>query len=396
MSRQDAIAVINAGSSSIKFAVFNADGVRLERMLAGSIRDIATQSPRFIVKNGAGEVLKTRAWEQGSALGHDEALAYLLETVPAMLQEHRICAVGHRVVHGGERYSVPVRVDAGVLRELETLIPLAPLHQPHNLALIRRLLATTPDLPQIACFDTAFHHTQASVERAFALPREITGRGVRRYGFHGLSYEYIASVMVEHDPRLAGRVVVLHLGNGASMCAMRDGSSVANTMGFTALDGLPMGTRCGALDPGVLLYLMAELKMEQSQLQTMLYQKSGLLGVSGISGDMRTLETSDAAGAREAIALFVHAIKRQLGALAATLGGLDGIVFTAGIGENSVLVREQVCRDAAWLGLELDEAANRAGSGRISTASSAVSAWIIPTDEELMIARHTSRLTVER
>lgn len=390
-----AIAVINAGSSSIKFAVFNAHGPKLERMIAGSIRNIGAESPRFIVKNSAGNVLKTWTWEQGTSLGYDEALAYLIETVPAMIQGHRICAVGHRVVHGGDRFSAPVRVDADVLRELDTLIPLAPLHQPHNLALIRRLLAITPDLPQIACFDTAFHHTQSKVERAFALPRDITERGVRRYGFHGLSYEYIASVMVEHDPALAGRVVVLHLGNGASMCAMLDGKSVANTMGFTALDGLPMGTRCGDLDPGVVLYLMAELKMDQFHVETMLYRQSGLLGVSGVSSDMRTLEASNVVGAKEAIELFVHAIKRQLGALTATLGGLDGIVFTAGIGENSVLVRERVSRDASWLGLELDEEANRAGSGRLSTASSAVSAWIIPTDEELMIAQHTSQLIAD-
>ncbi|MFS8136762.1 MAG: acetate/propionate family kinase [Thermomonas sp.] len=395
---QNAIAVINAGSSSIKFAVFNANGPELERMLAGSIRDIGAESPRFIVKNAAGDVLKTRVWErgeQGTSLDHDEALAYLMQTVPTMLQGHRICAVGHRVVHGGERFSAPVQVDAEVLGELEALIPLAPLHQPHNLALIRKLLTTIPDVPQIACFDTAFHHTQSSVERAFALPREITERGVRRYGFHGLSYEYIASVMVEHDPALAGRVVVLHLGNGASMCAMLDGKSVATTMGFTALDGLPMGTRCGALDPGVVLYLMAELKMDPSQIEDMLYRQSGLLGVSGISSDMRTLETSDAADAKEAIDVFVHAIKRQLGALAATLGGLDGIVFTAGIGENSVLIRERVCRDAAWLGVELEEQANLAGSGRISTASGSASAWIIPTDEELMIAQHTNRLIAD-
>jgi acetate kinase len=389
---QDAIAVINAGSSSIKFAVFNAHDPGLERLLTGSIRDIGADSPRFIVKNAAGDMMKTRVWEQGTSLDYDEALAYLMQTVPDMFQGHRIGAVGHRVVHGGERFSAPVRVDVGVLHELETLIPLAPLHQPHNLALIRRLLATKPNLPQIACFDTAFHHTQSKVERAFALPRKITERGVRRYGFHGLSYEYIASVMLEHDPALAGRVVVLHLGNGASMCAMLDGKSIATTMSFTALDGLPMGTRCGTLDPGVVLYLLTELKMNSSQVEDMLYRQSGLLGVSGISGDMRTLETSDVAAAKEAIDLFVHSIKRQLGALAATLGGLDGIVFTAGIGENSVLVRERVCRDSAWLGVAIDEAANRAGCTRISTGSSPVSAWIVPTDEELMIAQHTSRL----
>lgn len=389
---QDAIAVINAGSSSIKFAIFEEQSAELQRVIAGSIRDIGTPSPRFIVKDNAGEVLQARQWEQGTQLSQDDAIAFLFEMLPAHIKDHRLRAIGHRVVHGGEHYVAPVRVDAEVLASLETLIPLAPLHQPHNLALIRTLLATAPDLPQIACFDTAFHHTQPSVERAFALPRDITERGVRRYGFHGLSYEYIASVMVQHDPALAGRVVVLHLGNGASMCAMQGGKSVANTMGFTALDGLPMGTRCGALDPGVVLYLMQALDMDPVQIEKVLYQQSGLLGVSGISSDMRTLEANDSPGAKQAIDLFVHSIKRQLGALTATLGGLDGIVFTAGIGENSALIRERVCRDAAWLGVELDEAANRAGAGRISTAASSVSAWIFPTDEEAVIAGHTREI----
>ena len=392
---RDAIAVINAGSSSIKFAIFIEHGTTLRRMLAGSIRDIGSPAPRFMVKNAGGDVIKTQVWEQGPSLSHEAALVFLFDTVPALLAGHQVRAVGHRVVHGGERFIAPVRVDADVLHELETLIPLAPLHQPHNLAPIRNLLSIAPELPQVACFDTGFHHTQAPVERAFALPRAITERGVRRYGFHGLSYEYIASVMVAHDPALAGRVVVLHLGNGASMCAMLDRKSVANTMGFTALDGLPMGTRCGTLDPGVVLYLMSELDMDEAQVQNMLYHQSGLLGISGISSDMRTLEASNSPQAREAIDLFTHAIKRQLGALAATLDGLDGIVFTAGIGENSALVRERVCRDAAWLGLELDEAANQSGAFRISTTSSAVSAWIIPTDEEFVIAEHTRRIIDE-
>ena len=389
---QDAIAVINAGSSSIKFAVFNEQGLALRRVLAGSIRDLGTPSPRFIVKNDAGEVLEAKQWEEGTSLSLEDATTFLFDMLPAQLKGHRVRAVGHRVVHGGDHYTAPVRVDADVLRELEVLVPLAPLHQPHNLALIRTLLASEPELPQIACFDTAFHHTMSPVERAFALPRAITKRGVRRYGFHGLSYEYIAKVMEQFDPVLAGRVIVLHLGNGASMCAMQRGKSVANTMGLTALDGLPMGTRCGSLDPGVVLYLMAELRMDKEQVTNVLYRQSGLLGVSGISSDMRTLEASNSQGAKEAIDLFVHAIKRQLGALTATLGGLDGIVFTAGIGENSVLVRDRVCRDAAWLGLELDEASNHTGAGRISTASSAVSAWIIPTDEESVIAEHTRRI----
>ncbi len=385
----DAIGVVNAGSSSIKFAVFGEDGQLLRRMLAGSVRDIGTPSPRLVLKNDAGEVLEAKQWEEGTSLGHEEAIAFLLERLPVQLKGHRIRAIGHRVVHGGEHHVAPVRVDAAVLRALNGLVPLAPLHQPHNLALIRTLLSTAPDLPQVACFDTAFHQTMPWVEQAFALPPGITERGVRRFGFHGLSYDYIASVMAQRDPALAGRVVVLHLGSGASMCAMQGGKSVATTMGFTALDGLPMGTRCGTLDPGVVLYLMAELKMDHPRIQELLYQRSGLLGVSGISGDMRTLEASDATGAKDAIDLFVHAIKRQLGALTATLGGLDGIVFTAGIGENSALVRERVCRDAAWLGVELDEAANRTGESRISTTTSVVSAWVIPTDEEAVIAEQT-------
>ncbi|MEO5963123.1 MAG: acetate/propionate family kinase, partial [Thermomonas sp.] len=389
---QDAIAVINAGSSSIKFAVFDERGPELQRVLAGSIRDIGTSSARFIIKNKVGETLEAKQWEEGTPLRQADAIAFLFKVLPAHLKDYRLRAIGHRVVHGGEHYIEPVRVDAEVLATLETLIPLAPLHQPHNLALIRTLMATEPDLPQIACFDTAFHHTQSSVERAFALPRRITERGVRRYGFHGLSYEYIASVMAQRDPKLAGRVVVMHLGNGASMCAMKDGKSVSNTMGFTALDGLPMGTRCGALDPGVLLYLMSELRMDPGQIEDMLYRQSGLLGVSGISSDMRTLETSDAPNAKDAIDLFVYSIKRQLGALAATLNGLDGIVFTAGIGENSNLIRERVCRDAGWLGVKLDEAANLAGVGKITTASSAVPVWIIATDEEAVIAAHARRL----
>ncbi len=391
---QDAIAVINAGSSSIKFSVFDEQDGALRRVLAGSIKGLGASS-RFLLRGGEGRPLETKDWSEGAALSHEDAMSFLFEILPAHLQDHRVRAIGHRVVHGGERFVAPVRVGADVLSELEALVPLAPLHQPHNLAPIRTILAAAPDLPQIACFDTAFHHSQPSVERAFALPRGITERGVHRYGFHGLSYEYIASVMEQCDPALAGRVVVLHLGSGASMCAMRGGSSVANTMGFTPLDGLPMGTRCGALDPGVILYLMAELRMDVEQVQSLLYHQSGLLGVSGLSGDMRTLEASDAPRAREAIDLFVHAIKRELGALAAMLDGLDGIVFTAGIGENSVFVRERVCRDAAWLGVELDESANRAGEGRITTAASPVQAWVIPTDEERVIAGHLRRMAAD-
>ncbi len=272
-------------------------------------------------------------------------------------------------------------------------MPLAPLHQPHNLLPIRLVLKTLPEVPQVACFDTAFHRTIPAVGQANALPSQVTARGVRRYGFHGLSYEYIASVLAQHDRRAAeGRTVVLHLGNGASMCAMRAGKSVGTSMGFTALGGLPMGTRCGDLDPGVLLFLMDELKMDARAIETLLYKQSGLLGVSGISSDMRTLLVSEDPNARLAVEIFIDAIGRQLGAMAATLGGLDAVVFTAGIGEHAAPVREQVCRRAAWLGVELDPAANAAHGPRISVAASRVSAWVIPTNEELMIARHTRAL----
>jgi acetate kinase len=280
-----------------------------------------------------------------------------------------------------------------VLTALAKYIPLAPLHQPHNLEPIRTLMKRLPELPQVACFDTAFHRGQPPVAQAFALPRSITERGVIRYGFHGLSYEYIASVLPSVDARAAaGKTIVLHLGNGSSMCAMDKAASAASTMGFTACDGLPMGTRCGNLDPGVVLYLMDELKMDARAIEKLIYQQSGLLGVSGVSSDMRALLASDAAGARAAIDLYVYRVAREMGSLAAALGGLDAIVFTAGIGENSPELRERICRDAAWLGLELDADANRSGAQRVSRAGSRVSAWVIPTNEELMIARHTQQL----
>jgi acetate kinase len=288
-------------------------------------------------------------------------------------------------------FSAPVRVDAQTISRLEQYILLAPLHQPHNLAMVRLIAERSPDLPQVACFDTAFHRQQPDVAQIFALPAEITDRGVRRYGFHGLSYEYIASVL----PGLPGcteRVIVAHLGNGASMCAIKAGRSIASTMGFTAVDGLPMGTRCGAIDPGVILYLMDEMKMDARAIEKLVYQQSGLLGVSGISSDMRTLLASSDARARLAVDLFVYRIGRELGSLAAALGGLDALIFTGGIGEHAAVIRQRICEDAAWLGVMLDPLANNSGKPRISTESSAVSAWVIPTNEELMIARHTRHL----
>jgi acetate kinase len=290
-------------------------------------------------------------------------------------------------------YDAPVRVDEHVLTELERFIPLAPLHQPHNLAPIRTIAAHAPDLPQVACFDTAFHRSQAPVTQRFALPRRFHDEGVRRYGFHGLSYEFIAARMRELAPDLAaGRLVVAHLGNGASLCAMQDGRSVASTMGFTAVDGLMMGTRCGALDPGVLVYLMNEHGMDARAIEDLIYRRSGLLGVSGISSDMRTLRASTAPEAAEAIALFVHRIVREIGSLAAALGGIDGLVFTGGIGENDADTRAEVMRGCAWLGLRADEARSAQGAGRISAEDSRVAAWVISTDEERMIARHTAML----
>jgi acetate kinase len=296
-------------------------------------------------------------------------------------------------VHGGAAYAQPVRLDHRLLAALERLVPLAPLHQPHNLAPIRLLLDRAPDLPQVACFDTSFHRTNPELAQRFALPAELHDAGVRRYGFHGLSYEYIASVLPALDARAAaGRTVVLHLGNGASMCALEAGRSVASTMGFTAVDGLPMGTRCGSLDPGVMLFLMDERGMDARAIETLIYHRSGLLGVSGLSSDMRTLLASDEPRARLAIDLYVYRIRRELGSLAAALGGLDALMFTAGIGENAPAIRSRVCRDAAWLGVELDPRANEQGGPRISAAGSRVSAWAIPTNEELMIARHTRQL----
>jgi acetate kinase len=301
--------------------------------------------------------------------------------------------VGHRVVHGGLDYAEPVRVEAGVLAALEKFVPLAPLHQPHNLAPIRLLLERNPQLPQVACFDTAFHRAQPELAQMFALPKALHDEGVRRFGFHGLSYEYIASRLPGIDARAAaGRTIVLHLGNGASMCAMLGGRSVASTMGFTAVDGLPMGTRCGNIDPGVILYLMDVRGMDARAVEKLIYSQSGLLGVSGVSSDMRTLLASSEPRAKLAVDLYVYRIGRELGSLAAALGGLDAIVFTGGIGENSAEIRARVCRDAAWLGVDLDAAANDSAGPRLATAASRVAAWTLPTNEELMIARHTRRL----
>ena len=387
---RDAIVVLNAGSSSIKFRTFRRDGARLEPELRGQVAGLGTE-PLLTAKRGA-EVVAERELA-ASPMAHAEALGILLEFLRAELHGERIAGVGHRVVHGGLEFMAPTRVDAEILERLERYVPLAPLHQPHNLAAIRLMLARLPGVPEVACFDTAFHRTIPEVAQLFALPPRFAAAGVRRYGFHGLSYEYIASVLPSIDSRAAtGRTVVLHLGNGASMCALHAGRSIATTMGFTAVEGLPMGTRSGSLDPGALLFMFDELGMGVRDVERLLYEQSGLLGMSGISSDMRDLAASDEAAARLAVDVFVYRIRRELGSLAAALGGLDAIVFTAGIGENQAEVRRRICEDACWLGVEIDDAANVRGERCISAAGSRTSAWVVPTDEELMIARHVVAL----
>jgi acetate kinase len=390
----DAIIVLNAGSSSIKFSLFegHARPSRQSLICDGEFDGIGHRI-HFVATDNAGTSLADEHLKEGTT--HEDALATLLSWVERQFQDYRLVAAGHRVVHGGSLYTAPVRIDATVIDELRRLVPLAPLHQPHNLAAIASLWKLHPNLPQIACFDTAFHHTQPKVATAFALPRSITAQGIRRHGFHGLSYEYIASVLPDVLGPLAanGRVVVAHLGGGASMCAMNRRKSVATTMGFTALDGLPMGSRSGNLDPGVVLYLIQQSGMTVQAVSDMLYHSSGLMGVSGVSDDMRTLLASDDPHAAEAIDLFVYRICRELGSLAAALGGLDALVFTAGIGEHASEIRRRVCKEAAWLGVELDDAANATGAAKIATVESKISAWVIPTNEDLMIARHSWLLT---
>lgn len=439
--------VINGGSSSLKFSFYRAVP-ELPLLARGTVDGVLT-APHFTVRDAHGEMVWERRWHDGETLGHDGALRALFDwiaTAPDALADERdegadgvthqeragatgmnprqtvprkvvgvglgkamqdgssggsrqdsptprIVAVAHRVVHGGAKFTRPCRIDAQVLTQLESLCDLAPLHQPHNLAPIAALLREQPHLPQIACFDTAFHASQSVLERSYALPHALTESGIRRYGFHGLSYESIAQALPRFDARAArGRTIVAHLGNGASMCAMHSGRSVASTMGFTALDGLPMGTRSGTVDPGALLYLMDHHGMDARAIEDLLYRQSGLLGVSGVSSDMRALAASDDPRAAFAIDLFGYRIVRELGSLAAALGGIDALVFTAGIGENHAALRARVLRDAAWLGFELDEAANAAHGPRLTASTSQATAWVIPTDEEQVIARHALEL----
>jgi len=382
------IGVINAGSSSLKFSFY--DGER--RLLTGQVDGIGVR-PSASATGPDGETIAPPDLAAAPPSTPSEVLPAVLPWARERLGARRLAAVGHRVVHGGVRHSRPARVTPELLAELEALVPLAPLHEPHNLAPIRMVLTLNPELPQVACFDTAFHRTAPEIEQAFALPYALYEEGVRRYGFHGLSYEYIASVLPELAPEIAdGRVVVLHLGNGCSACALKARTSVATTMGFTALDGLPMGTRCGALDAGVVLHLLQQKGMSADGLVDLLYRRSGMLGLSGVSSDFRELLASKEPRARFALEVFYYCTARQIGSLAAALGGLDGIVFTAGVGENAAPVRDAICRACGWLGLELDEEANRQHKTRISTSTSRVAAHVIKTDENLMIARHARAL----
>ena len=384
--------VLNAGSSSLKFCAFRrAAGAAWRLDVRGQIEGIGS-SPRLSVKDEAGQKLADEKVTASVRDGRDA-----LDVVAAWFRSRyggaRVVGVGHRVVHGGPNYAQPIIVSQQVLKELRELVPLAPLHQPYNLAAIEAVSERLPDVPQVACFDTAFHRGHRPVVDLVPLPRELCRSGLQRYGFHGLSYEYIASVLPEVAPEVArGRVIVAHLGSGASLCAIHDGKSVDSTLGFTALDGLCMGTRPGALDPGVVLYLFQQLGLSPSEVEAVLYKKSGLLGISAISNDMRVLLGSTEPPARLAVDYFVFRAAKEMGALAAVLGGIEGLVFTAGIGENSAEIRQRLCEAAAWLGVKLDAAANQSGKARISTGDSRVSVWVIPTNEELMIARHTAAL----
>jgi len=384
--------VLNAGSSSLKFCVYQrpvGEGWRLEAR--GQIEGIGT-APQLSVKSGEGKRLadeKLDAWVRD---GHD-AVDVLAVWLRSRYGGARVLGVGHRVVHGGARFVGPAVLSPEVIAELRELIPLAPLHQPYNLAAIEAAFERLPGVPQVACFDTSFHRGRPEVAEVLPLPRDICKSGLQRYGFHGLSYEYIASILPEVAPEIARRrVIVAHLGSGASLCALREGISVDSTLGFTALDGLCMGTRPGALDPGVVLYLFQSLNLSPQDVETILYKRSGLLGISGISNDMRDLLGRSEKEARLAVDYFVYRAAKEIGALAAVMGGVDGLVFTAGIGENSAEIRRRICEASRWLGVELDAEANEGRGPRISTWHSKVSAWVIPTNEELMIARHTGTL----
>jgi acetate kinase len=389
----EVILTLNAGSSSVKFAVFEAGYSEPKLMAKGQVEGIGT-APHFLAKDATGFLLAESYWEPvGGGAGHTLAFRQIWHWLREVIEGKRLVAVGHRVVHGGEQYAQPVLIDDQVLADLTRLVPLVPLHQPHNLAAIRAVSKSQPPLRQVACFDTGFHRQRPAVSERFGLPFELFEKGVRRYGFHGISYEYIVTRLEKIAPDLAqGRIVVAHLGSGCSMCAIHAGKSVETTMSFSALDGLPMGTRCGTLDPGVLLYLMRRDRLGVEDLEDLLYKRSGLFGISGVSNDMRALQQSADPRARDAIDYFVYRIGHELGALTASLGGLDALIFTAGIGENDAALRARVCRQAAWLGIEINQEANERRELKISVGDTTPSVWVIPTDEERMIAMHTVRL----
>ena len=384
-TRERLIGVINAGSSSLKFSFYGGE----RRLLSGQVDGIGVR-PRASAVGSSGEAVAPPELGPSPPATPSDIMPALIPWAQPLLGGRGLAALGHRVVHGGPHHARPARITPKLLEELEALVPLAPLHEPHNLAPIRMAMKLAPDLPQVACFDTAFHRSIAEVDQAFALPFALYDEGVRRYGFHGLSYEYIASVLPTVAPEIAqGRVVVAHLGNGCSACAMDAGRSVATTMGFTALDGLPMGTRCGALDPGVMLHLIQQKGLSADTISDLLYRRSGMLGISGESSDFRELLASANPRAKFAVELFCRSTARHIASLAAALGGLDAIVFTAGVGENAAPVRAQICRACSWLGVDLDEAANDRNETRISRPGARIGAFVIKTDENLMIARHT-------
>lgn len=390
----DALLTLNAGSSSIKFALYPvADPLPAIPDVVGQIEGIGGKAQaNLAVRNHDGGVMDEHALDLGSVAEgqHHEALVQLIDWIEGHAADWRVRAVGHRVVHGGPDFAAPALIDDVRLQQLRQWIPLAPLHQPHNVAGIEAMHARLPDVPQVACFDTAFHRSQHPLEQRFALPAKVTELGVQRYGFHGLSYEYIADSLPAHLGADAdGRVIVAHLGNGASLCAMHQRRSVSTSMGFSTIDGLVMGTRCGSLDPGVLLYLLEFGGYDLAALNKLLYKESGLLGVSGLSQDMRTLLASDLPAAQDAVAMFCHRIVREIGAMTAVLGGLDALVFTGGIGEHAAAIRSRVCASLDWLGLQLDETANTAGMQRISSPWSRIQVLALPTNEEWIIARHT-------
>jgi acetate kinase len=392
----DAILVLNAGSSSLKFSIFAVDANHaLTKIIAGQAEQLTTR-PYFYIKANSGNRLFEQYYPSEAALkdARGWSLLTLLNWLEQHLSNYTLVAVGHRVLHGGEKFTSPTRINVDVIEELQKLIPLGPLHQPHNIDPMRLLLKQQPQLMQVACFDTAFHTSMPFVAHSYALPPDIAPVALKRYGFHGLSYEYIAQKLPEHIGEQAAqeKIIIAHLGYGASLCALSNLKSIATTMGFTALEGVPMGTRCGSIDPGILLYLMAEQNLSFEELTELLYHRSGLLGVSGISSDVRTLLQDNSVRAKQALELFSYRVQREIGSLTAALGGLDTLVFTGGIGENAYSIRADICKQASWLGIKVNEQANRNNQLKISSDNSKVSVLVIPTNEELIIAQHTWKI----